>query len=893
MAKTGAQASPVVVFSMFMLFIVLFFSFVVSDNGKEVEILLSFKSSIYDPSGFLSNWDSSATFCQWHGVTCNNNLSHVDKLDLSAKNLTGKLVSSSIFHLPFIQTLNISNNQFYGEIPEDIFSSSSSSLRFLNLSNNNFTGQIPSGSIPGLEVLDLSNNMLSGKIPPEIGSFYSLKFLDLGGNVLVGEIPVSITNITSLQFLTLASNQLVGPIPHGLSKMKSLEWIYVGYNNLSGQIPEEIGSIPDSIFGLKKLVSLDLSDNSLSVLQLWSNRLSGEIPESLGRNNNLTILDLSTNNLTGRIPDGLCSSSRLFKLILFSNSLEGAIPKNLSTCTSLQRVRLQNNRLSGELSSEFTKLPLVYFLDVSNNDLSGNIGDQEWDMPALEMLSLAGNRFSGRLPNSFGSQKIEDLDLSGNGFSGTIPRSFGSLTELMQFSLSANKLIGEIPEELSSCKKLVSLDLSHNQLSGQIPSGFAEMPVLSQLDLSDNQLSGEVPPQLGKMESLIQVNVSHNYLHGSLPSTGAFLAINSSAVSGNDLCGGAETSGLPPCKKVKNLNWWFYVACSLVALVLLAFAAFGFIFIRKRNNLELKRVENEDGIWELQFFDSNVSKSVTVDDITLSAKQVNGICRGNKSSANDFQFVVKEMNDVNSIPSSFWSEIKQLGKLQHPNLVNLIGTCRSDKNAYLVYEYIKGKLLSEILHELTWGRRRKIAMGIAKALKFLHSYCSPSIIVGDMSPERVIVDGKDEPRLRLSLPGLLSTENKAFISSAYVAPETRESKDMSEKSDIYGFGLILIELLTGKSPADAEFGDQHQSMVEWARYCYSDCHLDMWVDPMIRPGHASDVNHNQIVETLNLALHCTAGDPTARPSATDVSKTLQSAFRITSCVSTLKLSSSV
>ncbi|XVE71011.1 hypothetical protein DITRI_Ditri10aG0115600 [Diplodiscus trichospermus] len=966
MAKKGAQPSAVVVLLTFtFLFLI---NFGVSDHGKELELLLSFKSSIHDPSGFLSNWDiSSATFCQWHGITCNN-FSHVDTVDLSAKNLSGKLVSPSIFQLPFVETLNLSSNQLYGEIPEDIFSSSS--LRFLNLSNNNFTGQIPDGSISCLEVLDLSNNMLSGKIPQEIGTFYSLKYIDLGGNVLVGKIPISISNITTLQFLTLASNQLVGPIPPELGKMKSLKWIYFGYNNLSGEIPKEIGmltslnhldlvynnltgqipsslgnlkdlqylflyqnkltgSIPKSIFGLKNLISLDLSDNSLCgeiseliiqlqnleilhlfgnsftgkipnaltslpclrVLQLWSNRLSGEIPRSLGRHNNLTILDLSTNNLTGRIPDGLCSSGRLFKLILFSNLLDGVIPKNLSTCRSLQRVRLQNNRLSGELSSEFTQLPLIYFLDISNNSLSGNMGEQKWDMPSLEMLNLARNRFSGKLPHSFGSQKIEDLDLSGNGFSGRIPRGFGSLTELMQLSLRGNKLTGEIPEELSSCKKLVSLDLSNNQLSGQIPSGFSEMLVLGQLDLSENQLIGEVPAKLGKLESLVQVNISYNHLYGRLPSTGAFLAINASAVAGNDLCGGDDTSGLPPCKKVRNLAWWFFVACSLAALLLLALAAFLFVLIRGKNNLELKRVENKDGIWELQFFDPKVSKSVTIDDIIRSTKEANVVPRGKegmpfkgKSAVNDLQFVVKEMNvDVNSFPSSFWSEIKQFGKLQHPNIVKLIGICRSDKGAYFVYEYIEGKILSEILHNLSWERRRKIAVGIAKALRFLHSFSSPSAVMGEMSPKRVIIDAKDEPRLRLSLPtGLVSMENKRFISLAYVAPEARESKNMNEKSDIYGFGLVLIELLTGKSPADVEFG-VHQSMVEWARYCYSDCHLDMWVDPMIIKGHASN-NQNQIVETMNLALHCTATDPTARPSATDVSKTLQSAFRITSCV---------
>jgi len=118
--------------------------------------------------------------------------------------------------------------------------------------------------------------------------------------------------------------------------------------------------------------------------------------------------------------------------------------------------------------------------------------------------------------------------------------------------------------------------------------------------------------------------------------------------------------------------------------------------------------------------------------------------------------------------------------------------------------------------------------------------------------------------------------------------ETRETKDITEKSDMYGFGLILIELLTGKGPADAEFGG-HESIVEWARYCYSDCHLDMWIDPMIS-GNAS-INQNELIETMNLALQCTATEPTARPCANEVSKTLESALRKSSCVLGLKFSS--
>ncbi|KAF2302009.1 hypothetical protein GH714_031294 [Hevea brasiliensis] len=552
--------------------------------------------------------------------------------------------------------------------------------------------------LTSLNHLDLVYNNLTGSIPSFLGNLTNLHYLFLYQNKLTGSIPKSIFGLRKLISLDLSDNFLSGEIPELIVQLQNLEILHLFSNNFSGKIPSALSSLP-----------------RLQVLQLWSNNFSDEIPKDLGKQNNLTVIDLSTNSLTGKIPEGLCSSGNLFKLILFSNSLDGEIPKSLSTCKSLQRVRLQDNNLSGELSTEFTKLQLVYFLDISGNNFSGRIDARKWEMTSLQMLSLARNRFYGALPNSFGSDHLENLDLSQNRFSGTIPRTFGSLSELVQLKLSGNQLSGEIPDELSSLKKLVK------------------------------SIIWEIPINLGRVESLVLVNISHNNLHGSLPSTGAFLAINASAVADNELCGGDTSSGLPPCRRVKNPMWWFYVACILGASVVLALACFGIVLIRGRKNLELKRVENEDGIWELQFFHPKVSKSVTIEDILSSKKEEKVIHRGKKGFSykgkciiNDMKFMVKEINDVKSIQSNFWPEIAEFGKLQHPNIVKLIGVCRSDRGAYLVYEYVEGKNLSEILRSLSWERRLKIAIGIAKALRFLHCYCSPTVLVGYMSAENYV-----------------------------------------------------------------------------------------------------------------------------------------------------------
>ncbi|XP_038900189.1 probably inactive leucine-rich repeat receptor-like protein kinase At2g25790 [Benincasa hispida] len=915
----------------------------------ETHLLLSFKASISKhPSTSLSNWNPSLPTCHWNGVTCNNptisNFTKITAINLSAHNITGTL-SDSLFRLPYIQTLDLSDNQFVGELPPTMFTVASSSLLHLNLSNNNFTGPLPTGGVFGLQTLDLSNNMIWGSIPEDIGLFCDLQFLDLGGNGLIGEIPNSVANLTSLEFLTFASNKLSGEIPRELGGMKRLKWIYLGYNNLSGEIPEEIGhlgslnhldlvynkltgkipesfgnltrlqylflyqngltgTIPSSIFSLVNLISLDISDNSLSgeipelviqlqnleilhlfgnnftgkipgalaslprlqILQLWSNGFSGEIPELLGRRNNLTILDVSTNFLTGKIPDGLCDSKRLFKLILFSNSLIGEIPQSLCSCQSLRRVRLQNNRLSGELSPKiFTKLPLLYFLDISNNQFSGRIDGNKWDLPSLQMMSLARNKISGNLPEFIRNDKIESLDFSANEFSGSIPENIGNLSELMELNLSNNNLAGGIPSEISSCKKLVSLDLSHNQLSGELPVILTQIPVLGFLDLSENKFTGEIPPVFGRIPSLVQINISHNHLHGALPATGAFLGINASAVAGNDLCSShiISTNKLPSCKKRRYNNlWWFMIVLGVGALLI---GTGVLITIRRRKEAKRAVVENNDGIWEVKFFDSAAAKLVTVEAII------------SQSSSSEIQFVVEKDVEKWRVEGSFWSEVEELGRLRHPNVVRLLGTCRSEKAGYLVREYVQGVILSEMVGSLSWERRRNIGVGIARALEYLHRRCSPGVIASNLLPGKMIVDEKYQPRLVIGL-------SKTNISPYYLAPEVNESRDITEKSNVYSLGVILIQLVTGKGPVDPEKTVHRQNLVEWARYCYSNCHIDTWIDGTMTPTAAADLN--QIVGFMNLALNCTAADPMARLSSHHAYKAILSLSR-TTCSSKL------
>ncbi|CAN1218985.1 Leucine-rich repeat receptor-like serine/threonine-protein kinase SKM1 [Linum perenne] len=414
--------------------------------------------------------------------------------------------------------------------------------------------------------------------------------------------------------------------------------------------------------------------------------------------------------------------------------------------------------------------------------LTGSIPETIGSLSNLRYLDLGGNVLVGKIPISITNVSgLESLTLATNQLVGQIPKQLGKLKNLKWIYLGYNNFSGEIPEEIGGLIYLNHLDLVYNNLSGGIPSSFGNLTDLHQLDLSENELSGEIPNILGKMESLVQINISHNHFHGSLPLAGGFLAINATAVAGNNLCTGTETisGGLPPCRRSKSSTIWhsYLVACILGSLAFLALASYAVFLITRRRTI-IKVENQEDGnSWELRLFKS---KSITVENILCSRKEENVISRRgmsgfNNSADQQTQFVVKEIasNHVSSIPPSFWADVAGIGMIKHPNVVKLIGVLRSNKDdACLVYEYIEGRNLNEVVRSLSWERRKRLAIGIAKALWFLH--CSPGIIVGCMSPEKIIVDGKDEPHLELTPPDLLNFGTKCFASSKHFAPGNLE-----------------------------------------------------------------------------------------------------------------------
>ncbi|MCO5567071.1 hypothetical protein L7F22_020756 [Adiantum nelumboides] len=856
-------------------------------------------------------------------------------VNISNNLFQGPFPSLNLSQASSLQVLDAYNNNFTGPLPLQI--SSLSHLRHLHLGGNFFDGSIPPqyGALQNLTYLALSGNSLTGRIPVELGNlallqglylgYYNvfeggipsvlgrlseLVILDLADCGLTNGIPFHLQNITKLDSLFLQINSLEGPIPPGLGRLTKLRSLDLSNNLLSGHIPQQLSD-------LSKLELLNLFRNrlhghipsfvgdlpALQVLSLWENNLTGTVPQQLGSNKNLIIVDLSSNALTGGIPPNLCNGGTLQRLVLFNNLLTGSIPEGLGNCLNMIRMRLGNNMLSGSIPAGLLALPSLQMLEINLNQLNGTIPSTIPANIKLGRLDLSGNDLSGVIPGSISNlSSLQTLLLPNNALAGSIPVEISLLKHLSKLDLSGNSLVDAIPASLGQCDALTYIDFSRNELEGGIPSSIQYLGVLDYLNLSRNHLSGAIPPSFQSIETLTAVDFSYNNLSGVIPDQGQFATFNASSFIGNvGLCG----AQLSPCSLLESsspehhrvqgepaLVYWLIVGI-ISSLTVIVFVVG--VFYNRHAFCALLHRETSDSPWKLTAFQK---LDFTASHVLSCLTDENVIGKGGSGTvykcATPLGYVaVKRLPgsyskaDVGAGGShdhGFSAEIQTLGKIRHRNIVRLLGCCSSKETNFLVYEYMPNGSLGELLHgtrggSLDWAKRYNIAIESACGLRYLHHDCSPLIVHRDVKSNNILLDSKYEAHVAdfglakvLDYPESMSSVAGSY---GYIAPEYVYTLKVDEKSDIYSFGVVLLELVTGKRPFEPEFGEG-VDIAAWVRKKVQTREGAMEVlDSKILNEEAGVGGNNtnvmgEVMQVLRVALHCLVDLPMQRPTMREV-----------------------
>ncbi|KAI8564306.1 hypothetical protein RHMOL_Rhmol03G0170800 [Rhododendron molle] len=685
--------------------------------------------------------------------------------------------------------------------------------------------------------------------------------------------------------------------------------IQLPWKGLGGQITEKIGqlqalrklSLHDNMIGGPLPTALGFLPN-LRGVQLFNNRISGTIPPSLGLCPLLQNLDFSNNLLTGSIPYGLANSTKLLSLNLSFNSLSGSIPIGLTQSPSLTFLSLQYNNLSGSVP-----------------DTWGGNGTNKNGVSPLESLTLDHNFFSGGIPPSLGKLvELQELSLGSNQFNGTIPDGISSLSTLKSLDLSSNAISGSIPFSLSNLSSLTVLIFRENRLTNQIPATIGNISTLTQLDLAYNNLSGDLPSSLGDLPHLVLFNVSYNNLYGPVPIT-LSQKFNSSSFVGNlQLCaynGSNPCPSLPPPpsttppssentknRKLSTKDIILIAAGALLIVLLLLCCILICCLLRKRAAEKERagpaasraRVEkgsapaaggeaeaSGEGGGKLVHFDGPTA--FTADDLLCATAEIMGKSTYGtvyKATLEDgSQVAVKRLREkITKAQREFETEVNLLGKVRHPNLLALRAYYLGPKGEkLLVFDYMAKGSLASFLHargpdmSIDWQTRMKIAQGTARGLLYLHTQVN--IIHGNLTSSNVLLDDHTNAKIadyglsRLMTPAANSNVIATAGALGYRAPELSKLKKANTKTDVYSLGVIILELLTGKSPGEAMNGVDLPQWVasivkeEWTNEVFD---LELMRD-------ASTIG-DELLNTLKLALHCVDPSPSARP---DVQQVLQ------------------
>ncbi|VAH37304.1 unnamed protein product [Triticum turgidum subsp. durum] len=840
-------------------------------------------------------------------------------ISLSQNYFTG-LIPSGLASCKNIRIISLSQNFFTGPVPAWL-----GELPFLSgllAGGNELVGQIPHvlGNLTMLTRLDLSFCKLNGEIPIELSKLRQLNILELSSNGLTGSFPAFLGNLTSLTAIGLALNLLTGSVPATLGNMRSLQLLDLGSNRFQG----ELGFL-DGLSNCREL----------RLVNLQVNDFSGGLPDYTGNlSKKLVIFDATGNKLTGGIPSTISNLSGVSSLILMNNQLSQSIPESITTMENLERIDISGNSFVGPIPAQIGMLKRLVQLFLYNNKFSGSIPDGLGNLTLLEYISLSYNNLSSHVPTSlFLLNNLVELNLSHNSLTGALPFDLGHMKQINKIDLSNNNLVGSLPDSFGQLRMLTYLSLSHNSFQNSIPYSFRNLISLGTLDLSSNNFSGTIPKYLTNLTYLTSLNLSFNELQGSIPDEGVFRNITLQSLIGNfGLCG-APCLGFLPClgnsHPVNNGHLLKFLLPSF-ALTLAAMAMCLYLLIRRNNLKQGEVTPAADGV------DPVSHRLVSYHEVARATENFN---EDNLLGVGSFGKVFKGQLDDGLVVAikvlnmqfeqavrSFDAECQVLRMARHRNLIRILNTCSNLDFRALLLQYMPNGSLETHLHTensepLGFIKRLDIMLGVSEAMEYLHHHHCQVVLHRDLKPSNVLLDedmtvhvadfgiakllGDDNSMVSASMPGTigymapgtclvrpclgnsfakklaaislllwLANAVNFFLSCTELAYMGKASR----KSDVFSFGIMLLEVFTCRRPTNPMFLGE-SSLRQWVSRAFP-ARLVHVVDEKLLQGEemntttsalaSSACKGDFLVSTFELGLDCSADSSDQRPSMSDV-----------------------